>query len=224
MTSLTDQRIRYHEILSTRVYLVLIGLCFQGVIFFISLSQTKKTITILNPSISVYERFQAMESSLVCRCSQISFPYATFATLSPPTLHQVCSSPLVRQAWISAAFGGTSITRSMARAVLSAHFRLLAAFCRSSQQILVDAQNKFRSRNLISVALLSRSQFIEQINFTITELYKQAPNVFRRPLTFILDTTLGNQVVSIYETNWHVIYTLDRLVTMTPRTYGRPED
>jgi hypothetical protein len=220
VASITDDRVRRDQILSTRVYLILVGLLLQGIILFITLSETKRTITIPNPSLTTYEKFQKLENSLVCPCSSISIPYANIASLSPPILHQVCSSSFVGQKWISAAFGSTTATRSRIRAVLSAHFRLLAAFCRLSQQILDDAQKKFLSRNLISVTLLSRPQFIEQLDFTIIELYKQAPTIFRRPLALILDTFLGNQVISIYETNWHLVYTERRLITASPRSYG----
>jgi hypothetical protein len=219
--SLNDARIRHDEIISTRIYIILTALCLWGVILFTSLSQQKTTVTIPIPSISSYDRLQAKQPFLFCSCSRISIPYSNLISLSQPTLHQVCSSPLIDQSWLSEVFGEATVNRSIARAVLSAHFRLLAAFCGFSQKTLHDAQTTFLSSSLLSITLLSRVQLDQQLNYTVLEFQRQVPNVFRRTLAFIVDTSLGNQVMSVYETNWHLVPVSDRYITMMPRYYGK---
>ena len=219
--SLNDARICYDEIIITRIYIVLTALCLCGVILFTSLLQQKTTVTIPSPSMSSYDRLQASEPFLACSCSRISIPYSNFTSLSQRTLHQVCASPLIDQTWLSEVFGETTENRSVARAVFIAHFRLLGVFCSFSQQILNDAQTAFLSSDFLSTTLLSRVQLNEQLNSTVLEFQRQVPNFFRRTLAFIIDTSLANQVMSVYETNWHLVPVPDRYITMMPRYYGK---
>lgn len=219
--SLTNNHLRQEEIIITRFYILSTAVCLCGVILFTSLLQQKVTLTISQPSITIYEKLQAIESSLVCPCSRLSIPYSNFVILTKPTVHEACSSPLVNQTWISDVFGETTVNRSVPRAILSSHFRLLRGFCSLSQQIIRDAQLNFDSSELISVSLLSRLQLIEQINSAFLEFRDQLPKVFQHTLSFILDTSLANQIVPIYETNWHLVLILGQYITMVPRTYGR---
>ena len=218
--SLNDASIRQNELIITRVYIILTVFCLCGVLLFTSLLQQKATVTIPSPSISSYDRLQANEPFLSCSCSRISSPYSTFTSLSQRTLHQVCSSPLINQTWLTEVFGEGTANRSVSRAVLTAHFQLLAIFCDFSQQILDDAQTAFLSSDFLSTTLLSRAQLNQQLNFTILEFQRQVPSFFRRTLAFIIDTSLANQVMSVYETNWHLVPVLDRYITMMPRYYG----
>lgn len=215
-----NESVRHDQILTTRLYIVLFGVSLLGVFLITTVPQQTTTYIINNPSMTVYEQFKESQSSFTCSCSNINVPYSSFIPLSEPILHQICSSPFINQTWISAVFGGTTTDRSIPQGFLSAHFRLLAAFCQSSQETLADALEIFRSTQFISVTLLSYTEFTEQMNFTLTQFYGQAPGIFRRALAFILDITLSNQVMSAYEANWYVMLGTYPSVTMMPRYYG----
>ena len=218
--SSTDDHMRHKEIIATRLYIILFAVCFLGAFLATALPSQKITVVIHNPSLTDYERLRIEQKSLVCSCSRITIPYSAFLSLSPPTLHQVCYSPFVSEQWISAIFGDTTANRSIAQAFLSSHFRLLAAFCLSSKQTLADALNNLGATELIGVTLLSRTELTEQMNFTVSQFYLQAPNLFRRALRFILNVTLGNQDMSAYESNWYLTPGVLPSVAMKPRYYG----
>lgn len=215
-----DESIVRDQILTTRLYIVLFCMSLLGVFLVSTVPQQTITHVINNPSEITYEQFRADQSSFTCTCSNINIPYSSFISLSQPTLHQICSSSFVNQTWISATFGDATVSRSMAQGFLSAHFRLLEAFCRSSNQTLADALKNFGSTQFISTTLISHSEFTEEMNYTLIKFYSQAPNIFRRALSFILDITLGNQVISAYEGNWHVMLGNYPSVNMIPRYYG----
>ena len=207
--------------MTTRLYICLAWVCYCVVIVYTVLPEMRNTITVHNPSLADYESLQANQDTVTCLCSSLTIPYSTFVAVLQPNLHQVCSSPFVSATWISAVFGDTTVNRSMSQAFLSAHFRLLAALCASSQQIITEAMKDFALSQFASVSLLPRSEVAKQINDTFTEFYMQAPNILRRTLAFILDTTLANQVMTVYESNWHVTPGLWKTVTKMPCYYGK---
>jgi hypothetical protein len=220
VTSTEGDSSRRDEIITTRLYIFLFGVSILGVFLITTVPQQKTTFVLENPSLAAYEQLQANQSTLTCSCLSLNNPYSTFLSLSQPTLHQVCSSSFVNQTWISAVFGDTRENRSVAHAFLSAHFRLLAAFCLSSQQTLADALKDLGSTQLITATVLPRATLAEQMNSTLTQFYTQAPSVFRRTLSFVLDVTLGNQAMSAYESNWYVTQETYPSVSMMPRYYG----
>ena len=94
---------------------------------------------------------------------------------------------------------------SVSRAVLSSHFQLLHLFCLSANKTLIDATNNFYANQFISVKLLKSDEFIDQTKALVKDFQTKILNSFRRDLALIVDITLGNQIMSIYETNWHFV-------------------
>lgn len=58
---------------------------------------------------------------------------------------------------------------------------------------------------MISVFLLTEKQFNDQSETTIGDYEKRIISSFQRNLALIIDITLGNQLMSIYQTNWYFI-------------------
>lgn len=59
------------------------------------------TVVVRNPSLSTYEELTTFHSSaLACACSNSTMPYGSFVSLSA-IFHQICSSDLVSNEWIS---------------------------------------------------------------------------------------------------------------------------
>lgn len=206
--------------MTTRIYIVLTCVVLFAVSTYTSLSKQKNTVIISSPSLSVYEELQARESSLSCACSRISIPYENFTTLMQPSFHQICYSSFIDQTWISLVYDSSVKRHSVPRAILSEHFRSLSAICARVKEILADTQLNFQSTRLISVTLLSRAELNEQMNSTLTAIRKQAPNTFKRTLSFMLDMLLASQVMSMLETNWKWELRLNTYVSMVSQSYG----
>lgn len=82
------------QILSTRLYIVLMVTSIWILLISISLTERTTTIVVPKPSIDMYERLQAAYSTtLLCPCRQIAIPYSTFLSIEP-TLHQVSNNIL----------------------------------------------------------------------------------------------------------------------------------
>ena len=216
----TNNRIRRDEILATRLYIFLFTMGLLIIIFITVMSPQKSTVVVDHPSLIDYERLQVVHDSVTCSCLNTTIPYSAFVSNVEATTHQVCLSPFVDHVWFSSVFGDTTVNRSIHQAFLSSHFRHLAAFCQSAQQIITDAINDFYSTEWIGITLLTRSDFSKQMTSIFSQFQEQTPGTFRRTLRFILNVTLANQVVSVYESNWHFIPGDYPYVSMKPRYYG----
>jgi hypothetical protein len=117
---------------------------------------------------------------------------------------QICSSDFISNRWLEGLFNFT-IDHSIHRAVLSAHFKLLQSFCQSSNNTLIYSIDNFYANQFISVNLLTQNQFTNQIQSSIQDFQTQTIGSFQRNLASIIDITLGNQLMSAYETNWYFI-------------------
>ena len=219
--STMDDRIRHTEIITTRIYILLFAACMCGILLITAVPEARIEIRINRPSFTDYRRLQAEEDTLRCSCSTISIPYSNFVLLPLPTFHQICSSPFISQSWISAVFNRTTINRLTPQPSLGAHFQLLASFCHSSQKILSSGLETLRANQFVSVTLQSSAALVEQMNSTITQFYTQTSNSFSLSLAFILNTTLSNQVASVYQSNWRYVPGFQWSLATKPQYYGR---
>ena len=89
--------------------------------------------------------------------------------------------------------------------VLASHFKLLQSFCQAANTILSDSINNFNLMEFISINLLTEKQLIQQTESFIEDFQNKTINTFKSSLSFIIDIILGNQLMSIYGTNWYFI-------------------
>lgn len=139
----TDKIKIRQEILSTRVYVILLSTIMT--IFFIYTAQKElyHSGQVSNPSIDTYQRLlEAYPDTLACPCSQLSIPYSTFVTLTH-VVHPVCSSYLVSDQWLRSLYhdDASSYFAHDIRAVGNAQFQLLRTLCKSSAQAIDNAFN-----------------------------------------------------------------------------------
>lgn len=90
-------------------------------------------------------------------------------------------------------------------AVLASHFKLLQSFCQSANTILSASITNFNLMEFISINLLTEKQLIAQTVSSIEHLQNKTISLFNRNINAIIDITLGNQLMSIYGTNWYFI-------------------
>lgn len=111
---------------------------------------------------------------------------------------------MVSELWLQGLFNFGD-ERFVGRAVFSSYFQLLRSFCHTANRILFDATVNFYADQFISVKLLTPKEFRDQSQALIADFQSETPSTFRRNLALIVDVTLGNQLMSVYETNWHFI-------------------
>ena len=63
----------------------------------------------------------------------------------------------------------------------------------------------FYSTEFVSINLLTEKETIEQITSAIEDFKNKTIATFKQSLNLIIDSTLGNQFMSIYETNLYFI-------------------
>ena len=83
--------------------------------------------------------------------------------------------------------------------------KLLQLFCQLSNKTLLDSITNFHLNEFISLNLLTETQFIAQTIASIESFQHTTTNAFQQSLNIIIDIILGNQLMSIYETNWYFI-------------------
>lgn len=88
------------------------------------------------------------------------------------------------------------------RGVFISHFQLLQTLCHLSEKILSDATTNFYANQLISIDLLTKDEFTDQSETFIEQFQMQTINSFRSNLKLLIDITLGNQLLSAYQTSW----------------------
>lgn len=104
-TSSSTVHTRRREILSTRIYLILLITSTIILVFYTGLIERTKSGTILSPSQSIYEYLQRTYSNtLQCPCSNISVSYSNFTIHLNVTFHPVCSSDLVAEQWFTSLY------------------------------------------------------------------------------------------------------------------------
>ena len=88
------------------------------------------------------------------------------------------------------------------RRFLSAHLQYLQGLCRLSIRAVNNSVNEFHSSLLVTVELLSESQFDDRLNISIEKSQTSAPVLFSRLLLLIQRIVHGNAFISTYGTNF----------------------
>ncbi|CAF1071614.1 unnamed protein product [Adineta ricciae] len=191
--SLPDDQQEQRCRIATRFYIVL---------FLISLL-TVISFTTFNSQIHTTQ----YESTLSCPCSQIRVPYSKFLTIKPNEYHQICSSYFVSTDFISMLWGQkelVSYSVSIDGKILSTEFRLLSALCSLAKDITEQKLQILFSQELITVQTLSQESFQNQLDSIINTFIVESPTSFRRTYQYINEILYGNQLQSIFLTNWNL--------------------
>lgn len=84
-----DVQIQRKQVLSTRLYLVLMAISLTIIVLLTMLPQNETKITILNPSIATYDRLESdYLDTLSCSCKNIAIPLKLFLSIQP-RFHEV---------------------------------------------------------------------------------------------------------------------------------------
>jgi len=128
-----------------------------------------------DPPLDTYKELQARYSkTLTCPCSNMIIPYERFITLSP-ILHQLCSSDLVTDQWISILEHikpGYDIADW--RNTAFSQFHLLSNLCKLANTTIDDAVHRFLQQLFIASNVLSESDFDTQFNTDLDQFFQSS--------------------------------------------------
>ena len=152
-TYTTNQKQIRREIITTRIYLILLPTILTILIVYSAQKELYHTVQVNNPSIDTYQRLlKDSSNTLLCPCSRLSVPYSTFVKLTPH-FHPVCSSDFVADRWLEYLYYDDASSYFVVdiRSVGNAQFQLLRILCQSSEQAIADAFiSTFTSATLVS--------------------------------------------------------------------------
>ena len=118
--------------------------------------------------------------TLTCPCSTVTIPYHNFMSFSP-VLHQICSSDLITDDWISMLQQSTTHYIDIDwRNRAYRQFRLLSKLCQLANQTITAAVNEFLFESLIVSNLLTEMHFNLQMEEILKEFYQTTIVYFRQ--------------------------------------------
>ena len=189
---------RRRELLSTRLYVVLLTVSTIILVCYAGLVEQSKSETVPRPSQATYEHLQSLDIDLLqCPCSSISMPYIDFIIHLNASIHPVCSSDFVSEVWRN------FINQCHAGSVWWLHtadfrkwgivlFNLLQSLCSLSNTTLVDAIKQVQTSSFISSEALTSGQFHAQVSEALQSLQKSVSTLFARSLQLFRASNQGN--------------------------------
>ncbi|CAF1210287.1 unnamed protein product [Adineta ricciae] len=187
--------------ITTRLYLIL----FTSLILIFLLYHSFNTQTVImvqyNPSFLTYKHLQTMYlNTLKCPCSKIAMPYKTFTSLSP-TLHQICSSDLIGESWISFLVEvGTYNPENTWVTESGRYFQMLSSLCQLIKQTIDENVRRFLSQTFATSHVLIEPDFNAQLNATISQ-FTQSINISFSLLIEVMRTFMQiDQPLTIFTT------------------------
>ncbi|CAF1531587.1 unnamed protein product [Adineta ricciae] len=188
-----DDQQRRLNIISTRIYLVVLLLILFLFGLYTKLNFATSIITIEYPT---EDQFEKLPQDARCHCSHISISYGDFVSLQT-TIHQVCVSDFVSDRWINALFFGLNTSFFDIydfRITASSQFEALAGFCRLSQANILQSISSFYKNKLITPQILSKKTLEAQVEGLIKQFQLTISNNFNNQLKLVREMTMANQL------------------------------
>ena len=228
----TNEAVIRREILSTRLFTILLSASIVIITIYASTSLQEKTEKVMYPSEIKYRKILSKYPYTVkCFCSEVSIPFENFLH-AVPTFHQVCSSGFVSQPWLDFTF---NIDRSNlwpmdVRNTLSAVWQLITAFCQESATTFLQSLDDFQDSSLISSILMSPDLLQTTTKAVIDTLRQTATDRFLRSAEAVRLITLAADYMTGVSTNFFLpaetLPSNETLVSIPSRTirYVQPGD
>ena len=193
---------------TTRVYLVLLITAFFILILYTSIRQVTITVIVESPSVSKYTELSLQYPlTLKCPCSHIAIKYNKFISQIEPQYHQICSSVFISPEWIERmtySFGYDRHPKPEHNflKVARIQFQILKKLCILSKNMLNISMSIFNDTDFITLNVISRDAFNVQTEIIIEQFRIKASNEFMDVLKLIKVTNHGNQLATLYSSNW----------------------
>ncbi len=227
-----DQR-RRTEVITTRVYLILLVVCITIASIYTSSIVQTQFFTVKNPSKATFNKLVSNPrylSTLECPCQNLTIPYSLFVRIFPH-FHQICSSDFVvlNSNWVkrfSQYLFNNSYSYDDFRRFVVPQFRGLTALCNIANVTVADALSTFMSTTLISKRAESTETIQLQVTSAIAQFHLSTNDAFALTFDYVKDIMKGNRLISTTLSNWYMDdyitdfwYAVYVLITMSPRSY-----
>ncbi|CAF0966699.1 unnamed protein product [Adineta ricciae] len=193
-----DAHVKRNEILSTRIYIVLLLTIVVLFTLYMCLISQTNTITIAKPTQEQFERLtNKYENKLQCLCKQISIPYRQFMNIQP-VFDEICLSDFVSQKWIDYLFyENTSYYFQLDfRHSAASKFQILRALCEQARLTIGDNLEKFYVNQFLSNQLITQTIFDAQTSSFIDSFQMTTFSIFQTLLKFIRNLVISNALFS----------------------------
>ncbi|CAF1412710.1 unnamed protein product [Adineta ricciae] len=192
------------ELLSTRLYLILLVISVSILTTYTSFTVRIKDESIKSPTYSQYQQLNRKYSNtLQCLCTNLSIEYGKFVK-TEPLFHQVCSSDFITQRWIDFIFAANilSLWPIDVRTSLSAMWQLIQSFCQNSYQTIMSILDHFNKTLLISPILFNEELLKAKVQSILFSQRDISTVNLIQSITVINQITQANQFLSTLGTNY----------------------
>lgn len=214
----TDEPQIKTELISTRLYVLLITSLILILIIYSARRALEKTETIVWPTVKEYRSlYDSHSATLACPCTSISIDHSAFIKLSP-SFHQVCSSDLVTSHWIYGIiadqtyeflYNATSSTWYDFRLLGGSSFLTIALLCDVASTTVSDGLTSFGSSSIITSKVMSENELNAQ-GLALMDLFiVTMTNEFINSLRTIRETSQANALISGQGTNVQMTWKID---------------
>ncbi len=215
--SSTDENELRTQRISTRLFIIIFFASLVVLLLYNLLITDTKIMKIETPSFAQYTHLNLTYShTLKCPCSKISINYRKFLQIEY-TLHQVCMSTFINQAWIDYLNNPTvkNLSPLDFRWTSQHAFQALRAFCDLINQTINDSLAQFYSNQYISASVIPQKLFEPETKLLIDGFRSSLTNSFSLSLAMIRETTQGNALISGRRTNYILSFTEDGIYILT---------
>ncbi|CAF1490320.1 unnamed protein product [Adineta ricciae] len=209
-TETDDNHTKRNEILSTRIFVVLLILFLLLFILYQLLTYHSTLITVDKPTVQQYKNIEIeFSNSLQCPCTNISIPYKEFANITAK-FYEICASDFISQRWIDYLFfeNVSYFYQLDFRRSASSKFQLLRTLCQQAKVMTDDYLEEFYLEQLITNQIISNRSFHIQVGAFIDMYKRKITSVWRNSLELIRSTTMANRLFSAIETRsvYKIVY------------------
>lgn len=194
------------ELLSTRLYVLILPISIAIIIIYTSLSVEIASETVSMPTQAQYEQLAKSDFiTFQCPCTQISIRQKQFTSIDT-SFHQICSSNFVKDLWLDYLFGDSfwyKYHTSDLRVRGTAYFTLLSTLCTLSRTIIDNAVQQFLAEAFISAQVSSELEFRSKMTDIIQAFKKKTSAGFSHSLQLTRDINHANTLISSYFSNWY---------------------
>ena len=221
----TDQQLLRNQLISTRLFILLLLLSLTILLTYISTVTIDQTITLKHPTQLQYQQIADQHSqTLTCPCTQISIENNVFLR-NKYTLHQVCSSDFVSDSWVKY----LQLVRDQYDGGRTDDFRVTSEFtfealqflCKQVKETITNRVRSFYTEQHVTVALASPIELESQLRSLITAFRTITTNDFGLSSRVIRDTIQSNLIVSHLGTNAEfLVLSYYNGTPARPKSYG----
>ncbi|CAF1441651.1 unnamed protein product [Adineta ricciae] len=211
-SSSSDERSKRNQILSTRIYCVLLPILLTIFGVYLLLEKQTKLITIKNPTQNQFEQLENISvNNLFCPCSDISIKYDTFLSLQP-RYHPICSSVFSSTLWLKNWYWSdtSNYNSDNFRFVSDFFFEFLVILCEAANELVTTSLTTFKQNEYLTSEVVSSdifksevTSFIELFTITTQQAFQLRINLIRRILSAnqFLNQRKTNTILSVINYN-----------------------